>query len=187
MEMFQSLPKKIYYAYGVYQDMYDEMKRDIPNIEFISGLPNREDLESWGIQTNGLKLLILDDLLQKASQNSDIVDLFCQYSHHLNFSVFFVTQNLFSQGKQFRTISLNAHYFILFKNQRDQTQIQTLGKQIFTGETKFFMDAYHKATNKKYGYLLLDLSPHSNPQYKLRTNIFPDQITTAYLPKNSQI
>ena len=108
--------------------------------------------------------MVLDDLLQKAAKSSDIVDLFCQYSHHLNFSTFFVVQNLFADG--ISCISLNTHYFILLKTLRDQLQICTLGRQIFPGKLPYFMDAYHKATAPKYAYLVIDLSPHaSDPSY----------------------
>lgn len=183
--MFTAKPTKIIYCYGVYQSLYDDMKTSISNIQFFEGLPSREDLDMWGLE-KGHKILILDDLLQKAAKNTDIVDLFCQYSHHLNFSTFFVVQNLFANGKQFRTISLNTHYFILFKNQRDQLQIQTLGRQMFPGQLHFFTEAYQKATDPKYGYLLIDVSPHSDPKYKLRTHILPGQLMSVFLPENSK-
>ena len=73
---------------------------------------------------------------------------------------------------------------MLFKNQRDQLQIQTLAKQMCPGVTKYFMDAYRKATFQKYGYMLVDISPHSDSLYKLRTNIFPNQTLTVYRPIN---
>ena len=67
-----------------------------------------------------------DDLLQKAVKNVDIADLFCQYSHHMNFTVFFVVQNLFAD--KMRCISLNTHFFLLMKQLRDILQIQTLAQ-----------------------------------------------------------
>jgi hypothetical protein len=129
---------------------------------------------------------VIDDLAQKASVSVDIVNLFTIYSHHHNFSVFFLVQNLFSGGKYFRTISLNSHYFILFSNQRDQLQIQTLARQMFPGETKYFMDAFKKATSKKYGYLLIDISPHTVSLYKLRTDIFPNQTVIVFRPEKEK-
>lgn len=180
--MFTSEPKKIIYCYGVYQHLYDDMKVTLPHVQFFEGLPSRDDLDMWGTES-GHKILILDDLLQKAAKNTDIVDLFCQYSHHLNFSTFFLVQNLFANGKQFRTISLNTHYFILFKNQRDQLQIQTLGRQIFPGQLNYFMDAYKKATESQFGYLLIDLHPRTE-KYKLRTRILPGQLMSVFLPVN---
>lgn len=183
--LFSSEPKKIIYCYGVYQGLYDDMKATISHIQFFEGLPSRDDIDTWGVES-GHKVLILDDLLQKAAKNVDIVDLFCNYSHHMNISTFFIVQNVFANGVQFRTVSLNTHYFILFKNLRDQLQIQNLGRQMFPGQIRYFMDAYRKATETKYGYLLIDLSPHSDPQYKLRTHILPGQLMNVYLPENNK-
>lgn len=179
--MFKEIPKTIIYCYSTYQPLYDEMKKMVGNIEFFEGLPSKENIDVWSFQS-GFKILVIDDLMQKASSSIDVADLFTIYSHHKNFSVFFVTQNLFSSGKYFRTISLNAHYFILFNNQRDQLQIHNLARQMFVGETKYFMDAYKKAVQRKYGYLLIDISPHSESLYKLRTNIFPNQTLIVFRP-----
>lgn len=183
--MFREIPKKIIYCYSSYQPLYDEMKTTVENIEFFEGLPTKENMDIWSFES-GFKILVLDDLAQKASESVDVVNLFTIYSHHNFFSVFFVVQNLFSSGKYFRTCSLNSHYFVLTNNQRDQLQIQTLARQMFPGETKYFMDAYRKATGKKYSYLLVDVSPHSNQLYKLRTNILPSQTLTVFRPEKEK-
>ena len=160
-EMFDKRVKKVYFWYNVYQSVFDEMKNETPHIEFIEGLPNKEDLETWGTDMD-LKVLILDDLMEKAAKSVDVVDLFTQYSHHFNFFVFFLVQNLFSGGKFFSTISLNVHYFILFRTLRDRQQIYTLGRQMFGPELPFFMDAFNKATKHRYSYLLIDILPIQN-------------------------
>ena len=153
--MFTSPPKKIIYCYGAYQDLYDKMQRDIPNIEFCNRLPSRDDLDSWNCACPGAKILVLDDLLQKAIKNADIVDLFIQFSHHIHYNVFFISQSLFANGM--RCISLNTHYFLLMKQPRDQLQIKTLGRQIMPGDTAYFMSSYKQATQERYSYLLVDL------------------------------
>ncbi|CAG2255207.1 unnamed protein product [Mytilus edulis] len=71
-----------------------------------------------------------------------------------------------------------------FAGGRDMLQIQTLGRQIFPGRTKFFMDAYQKSISKSYGYLVVDITPHSDKSYQLRTDILPDQDTIIYQPEN---
>ena len=58
---------------------------------------------------------------------------------------------------------------------------------MFPGESKYFMDAYKKATSRKYSYLLIDINPHSNPLYKLRTDIFPDQTMIVFRPEKVKI
>ena len=45
-----------------------------------------------------------------------------------------------------RTISLNAHYLILFKNPRDASQINHLAKQMYPTKSKFMVEAYRDAT-----------------------------------------
>ena len=80
-------------------------------------------------------------------------------------------------------MSLNAHYIVAFKNPRDVTQIATLAKQMYPGNTKFMVEAYRDATSTPYGYLLVDLKPQTVEQLRLRTNIFPDEVNYAYVRK----
>ena len=134
---------------------------------------------------NDHSVLILDDLMAKCSVSQDICDLFTIYSHHMNFTVFYLVQNLFSGGKQFRTISLNTHQFVFFKIQRDELQMKNFARQVFPDDVKFFMSVYKKATATRYSYLFLDLSPSTTEEetlYKLRTNILPGETTIVYLP-----
>lgn len=174
---------KVYFCYGVDQPLYTHIKNELPEVTFFEGLPSKEELETWHMQEPGHKLLVMDDLMTEASTSKNVVNIYCKYAHHYNFFSILVSQNAFSPGKEFRTISLNTHYFILFKNRRDELQIQTLGRQIFPRQIKYFMDAYRKATERPYGYLLVDLSPHSDPKYKLRTHILPRQSMIVYVPE----
>lgn len=179
--MFKIPPTKIFFCYTVYQSLYDEMKKEIPNIEFHQGLPSMETLTEWGVM-KGHKIVVLDDLMMDAADSSEIVHLMCVGSHHQKITVIHILQNVFQKGKSMRTASLNAHYFILFKSKRDNAQISCLGRQIFPGRVQFFMDAFHKATSRPYGYLLVDLNPHTDISYQLRTNILPGQLTNVFQP-----
>ena len=55
---------------------------------------------------------------------------FTRKGHHRNASVVYITQNLFQQSKSSRTISLNAHYLVLFQSPRDKMQIKVLANQL---------------------------------------------------------
>lgn len=180
---FKIAPSKIFYCYSVWQSLYDEMIRNISNIEFIKGLPSMETLEEWG-KLDGHKILVLDDLMLDASDSSELAHLMCVGVHHYQMSCIYLLQNVFNKGKSMRSASLNCHYFILFRTYRDVLQIQTLGKQMFPGQIKYFMDAYYKATQSRFGYLVADLNPHSNKLYQLRTNILPNQFSTIYTPNH---
>ncbi|GFS65520.1 uncharacterized protein TNCV_2469071 [Trichonephila clavipes] len=71
--------------------------------------------------------------------------------------------------KEIREISLNAHYLVLFKNRRDQSQITHLGRQLYPRKVKFFQECYTDASSKPYGYLLIDLKPETDESLRVRT------------------
>ena len=90
-------------------------------VQYKTGIPNMEDFDG-----SAPNLIIVDDLMRESDDR--VVDLFTKGCHHRNISVFFITQNLFHQGRGQRDISLNAHYIVCFKNPRDRMQITHLLK-----------------------------------------------------------
>ena len=107
----------------------------------------------------------------------DVQNLFTRGSHLQNLSIIYINQNLYQQGKSARNIALNTHYTVLFKNPRDITQITNFGRQI--GMSQLLQEAYKDATSEPYNPLIIDLSPHSNEAYKLRSHIFPEEDHTC--------
>ena len=179
-EMFSVAVNKILYCYGIYQDTFDAMKKDIKDIEFYLGVPKESDIKNFA---NGSHhLIVFDDLSESVVKDPDMERLFVQGAHHLNLSVFFVTHNCFRQGKCARTIALNTHYMVLFKNIRDGQQISCLGKQMFPGNAKALVEAYEDATKIKYGYLVIDLTANGEDTYRLRSKVFPGEEPWVYLP-----
>ena len=79
--------------------------------------------------------------MHEVVDDKNVLNLFTVGSHYRNISVIFLTQNVYEKGKYARSISLNSHYFILFKNRRDQAQITHLARQIFSGIFLFFTSA----------------------------------------------
>ena len=88
--------------------------------------------------------------------------------------------NIFHKNKHSRTVSLNAHYMVLFKNVRDASQITNLAKQMYPGNVKYLKSSYEDATNKHYGYFLIDLKSDTSDLPRLRTDIFPGEIHYVY-------
>ena len=113
-----------------------------------------------------------------AVNSPSITNLFSRDSHHRNLSVFLILQNHYHSGKYSRDITLNTHYFILFKNPRDINQIKILGNQL--GMCDKVCLAYEDATTESYSYLLINLSPTRDKSSWLRTHIFPDEYLTIY-------
>lgn len=164
--------ENIYWHYSEWQPGYDAN-----NVIFKEGIPNMEDFN--GSKAN---LVIIDDLMRES--DGRVVDLFTKGCHHRNISVFFITQNLFHQGKGQRDISLNAHYIVCFKNPRDKAQIRHLAQQVHPENSKFIQEAFSDATREAHGYLLLDMKQSTPDEMRFRSMIFPsDSYNYVYVPK----
>ena len=172
-EMIYPPPEKIVYCYGEFQPSFMELS----NVEFQEGLPNIDQFDG-----KHRVLLVIDDLMNEANQN--VCDLFTKLSHHRNVSVVFISQNLFHRNRHVRTMNLNTHYLVLFKTPRDANLVATLARQMYPGKSKFLLEAFEDATREPYGYLLIDLKPETDEQYRIRTKIFPDDHRQyVYVPK----
>lgn len=142
-------------------------------LEIVRGPPS-EDLDA--------DLLILDDQMSELADSKKMCDLFSKHSHHKRISIIFIVQNVFFQGKQMRNIALNCHYMLLTKSRRDLSQMKRMGIQLF-GKSAYFYESYKKAVlDRKYGYLMVDISPSTDERFRLRTDILPHEypITIFY-------
>ena len=130
-EMMQPPATRIIYSYGEWQPSY----RTLPtHVEFQEGLG---DIPENAKQPT---LLVIDDQMDEVNKN--VMRLFTKGSHHRNISVIYIVQNLFGKNNDHRTISLNAHYLVVFKNPRDKSQIIHLAKQICPGEVNYAKEAF---------------------------------------------
>ena len=143
-------------------------------IEFVKGIPESLENDSY-LDVNIRNLIVIDDQMIEAGKDNRIVNLFTKGSHHRNLSVLYIVQNLFHQGKGNRSISLNSHYLVLFKNPRDKLQILTLAKQMYPSETAWFIKEYEEVVRRPYGYLFVDLRPTTPERCRLRANVLPGE------------
>lgn len=180
--MFQKPPERIVIAYTEYQPLFEKMEKSIDTLILHQGLPSKEQIDEW---SDGVEhtVLVLDDMMMQVAKSEESLNLFCVTAHHRRVSVLMLAQNLYMPGKFARTISLNCHYVILFRNVRDSRQVLTFGSQVFPSKLKYFKDAYDKATSVPFGYLVVDMSPSTEDKYRLRTHILPNEDTIVYLPK----
>lgn len=168
-------PTEIIWCYGIWQPGYENLKRN--GVIFLEGIPS--DINEWC--SDKRRLCIIDDLMDEVDVN--VTKLFTKGAHHHDISVIQIVQNLFGRNKQQRTISLNAHYIVLFKNPRDKSQIVHLGKQVFPNQNQYVVESFKSATDRPHGYLLLDLTQDTPENLRLRTNIFPGEQHIVYVPR----
>ena len=172
-------PTKIYYCYKSWQKSYDEFKELVPGIIFVKGLLDFDDL--YEMNTN---MVIFDDLMNECIESESVMNIFTVGSHHKNTSTFFLTQNIFAQGKFAREISLNANYVIIFRNPRDLQQIRVLARQMYPNDSKFLIESFQEATKEAHGYLFIDLKQTTESRNRIQTGILPSQRRIIYLSKN---
>lgn len=164
---FNRPPNRILWAYGQWQDLYKQPMRSV-NVVYHEGLPEEVDI----INSNA-DLIVIDDLMSELTGDVRMTKLFTKWSHHHNIDVVFIVQNVFHNGPEMRTISLNTHYFILLKNPRDGSQVVNLAKQLFPLNTKYLSDAYEDCTRKPFGYILVDCKSDTPDDMRVRSRILP--------------
>ena len=181
-KLFTTPPEFVVYCYKESLPIFNEMKNTVKGLILHQGVPTREEMEQWAQGKHFV--LVLDDLQQVCENDRGVAEMFTVGSHHLNYSLIYLCHNIFGRGPFSHLISLNSHYLILFRNNRDTQQVQTLGRQIFGKKNAYFLDAYKKATSQQWGYLLVNLHPRmTQEEYRLLTHIIPGEQTTIYLPR----
>ncbi|CAH3114958.1 unnamed protein product [Pocillopora meandrina] len=141
LDLFDERSPRVHYCYGSWQNKFDDMQ--CHGIEFFKG----------------------------GGDDREILNLFTQYSHHMNVTVCYLCQDMLPQGKYAKTISRNAQYIIAFKNPRDKVALHTLLLQIYPTKWLPVMDIYNACMDRPYGYLLFDVHPASRDSTRLLSHL----------------
>lgn len=185
--IFTKKPERVFLFYKFNQAIYSEMIDNELVHEKVEISDETLDYEYIHLLVNPYKssngsLIIFDDSMSDIS--NDFTQIFTNLSHHQNCSVIYITQNLFHKDSNYRTMSLNAHYLFLMKNDRDKQQINSLARQVCPGNSTYVVESFIRATKSPYSYLLMDFRPQSPDILKLRSHIFPHQFPyTIYIEK----
>lgn len=171
-EMITPPPASILYCYGEYSTAVPTVER--MGIRTCAGVPTDDQLDA----NERPLLLVLDDLMLNVT-DAWLNELFTKRIHHRRYGVVFVTQDMFSSA--LKTARINSQYFVLLRAPNAALSIRTWGAQILPKKQKYFLDAYEDATRDNYGYLFVDLHPASDPKLRLRTNVFPGEVSAVYI------
>ena len=167
-------PSKVVWHYGIWQDGYKDIQT---KVDFVPGLDGLGDTFE-----NAPLLVVIDDLMDEMDKR--VLDMFTKKSHHQNTSIILIVQNLFADKKFFRTVSLNAHYLVVFENARDRQQITALARQLEPKRSRAVVEAFEDAVKDPHGYLLIDCAPGTPRNIRYRTDIFSSE-PTVYVIKNT--
>ena len=172
-ELFRHPFNRVIWCYGIYQhELHNELRKQ--GIILHAGIPSVADLQPYD-------MIILDDLLNESDTSKDLTKMFTQTAHHLPCFVIFVSQNLFPKGKDARTRSLNTHYYVIFKNPRDKSQVEVLARQMLPTNWKTLVEVFEDATKLPYGYLFIDFTQECEDKNRYLTNLFHHPMNTYRL------
>ena len=166
------------YCYGIYQPLFDEIKRVIPAILFHEGLPDKEEMME--LSRDGHALLILDDLMQEVSNSKarPVLPIFSPYGHQCDvFNAKSIsTREIFTYDCF--EYSCSGAVKIYEKCIPNQLLCSTVVSKS-QGNVGGNLCGFHP-----YGYLVVDMNPSSADLYRLRTHIFPEEYPPViYIPK----
>ena len=120
--------KNLFYQHS--QPLYDNMQKQIGNLEFVRGV-NFEFIDS--LKNNGTKyLLIFDDSWKELCNSKAFVDIAIA-GRRRGLSTIYTKHNLFHQSKIGRDVELQNNHIVLLKPPRDVRQVTTLSTQLGLG------------------------------------------------------
>lgn len=162
-ELFTRPISKVLWCYGIHDSALHYFLQS-RGYRLHRGLPSEKDIERNSI-------CIMDDLLTESQASKEVTNMCTRLAHHKPCFVILIVQNLFPAGRESRTRSLNTHYYVIFKNPRDTLQFETFARQINPHRAKALISAYENATEKPYGYLLIDFTQECLDHVRYRSNV----------------
>ena len=167
--------KNIVFCYSAWQDLYSEMDKEGLISQWVNAVPNNEQFRELvgGFKDNGGSIIIFDDSMSAISR--DMVEIVTVTSRHLNTSTFILFQSLFPTNPLAREISLNVKFMYLFKHPREKIQVNYIARQLNPLSYKWIVAAYHEATKKPHGYLMIDLTQNTPDRLRIRSSVLPHE------------
>lgn len=146
--------------------------KGVRNLKFYKGLP----ASFSEFSTNSL--IICDDCTQESANSDTIYKASLMGTHHQTQSLILVLHNIFTPGRKFKSVSVNSHYYFLFKSPLARDQVDILCRRVRPRGWRELADIYEREVVKEdNNYLLLDLHPATKKQFtafRVRNNILPD-------------
>ena len=104
---------KIYFFYQHSQPLYDDMQKEIENLEFVREV-SFDFIDA--LKNNGTKyLLIFDNSCEEICNSKAFVDI-ATAGRHRGLSTIYIKHNLFHQSKLGRDVVLKNTHIVLFKS-----------------------------------------------------------------------
>ena len=160
---------------------YPDYLTDIPTefevpVQYHAGLPDTSFLAAV---PDG-SLIILDDLMLECAKCEAVSKLFSVIARKRRISVILIVQNIYQQGRFFRSIRLNCTGVVLFKFRAAYDSNLRILRDF--GLTKHITrNQLDVALSKKHSYIFIDIHPKRQFDFCcIRGNIFEKEINCYY-------
>ena len=160
---------------------YPDYLTEIPTefdvrVQYHAGLPDTSFMASI---PDG-SLIILDDLMLECSKCEAISKLFTVVARKRRISVILIVQNVYQQGRYFRSIRLNCTGVVLFKFRAAYDSNLRILRDF--GLTKHITRTQlEEALAAKHSYIFIDIHPNRQFDFGcIRGNIFDKEIKCYY-------
>ena len=181
-ELMDRKPDSILYIYHTPQSMFDQYK---DKAQFYNGW-DHPDLQLPNLLKRKNLLWFIDDSIEEAPKDF-LKDAFQKYIHHMEWSIILSIHNPFDKDiKSLRTMSLSSQYQIFCASPRIYHAIKMFAIQCWSHKWKYFMEIVEKILNSetKFGHILCDFHPKTDPKYSVRSNIFAEGTPMCvFIPK----
>ena len=176
--------QNVVYCFANWQPIYDTLKKDNIVTKWVPFKPTNEQFIELvhPFKHKGGSIVVVDDFMTEITK--DDVKIVCVTSRHENTTTFLLLQSLFPPNPLARQISLNAAYHWIFKNPRENSQLQYLARQLRPNNYKWIVQAYHTITAEPFSYLFVDLTQETSENLRFRSNVLPYQFPMrVWMPK----
>lgn len=162
-----------------------EELKDVANLRFHRGLP--PSFSSFPRNS----LIICDDCTKEGANSDTIYKASLMGTHHLQQSLLLILHNIFTPGRNFKSVSVNSHYYVLFRSPRDRSQIDIFFRQLEPKRWRQLRDIYdQEVVAIPFNYLLIDCHPASAAElapFRFKNNIFPDDKAGQFFCTSEQL
>ena len=181
LNIFTKAPPQILtVVYKVFQPIYNEM-----GVDHL--VQDGHNLKQRLLKiANGEPMLIIFDDMINSDSLGELSDLFVVDGRHMNLSMVFISQKMFVNNEDFRQISQNCDYYVVFKNPRNAQEIRNLASQMTPGKMEL-ISYYMDATQEPFSYLFINLTQECQPQVKYLSDLFSESHNSkAYFDSTSK-
>ena len=113
-------PTPILWVLLEWQPNYEQARAFYPYIEFVGGWTDKLNAR---LRQDEKNLLIIDEQMAKAGDSKTLSNLFTKGAHPTNFTAIYLIKNVYNKTKSQRTVSVNTHYIMVFRNERNASPL----------------------------------------------------------------